>query len=50
MVMQVFVAGGTGVLGRRLVSQLVERGHVVTATTTSAAKVGLAAELAPRGS
>ncbi len=49
MVMRVFVAGGTGVLGRRLVSQLVERGHVVTATTTSAAKVGLAAELGAVG-
>ncbi len=34
--MRVFVAGGTGVLGRRLVPQLVARGHRVTATTTSA--------------
>ncbi|MGW4044089.1 NAD-dependent epimerase/dehydratase family protein [Streptomyces sp. NPDC004721] len=34
MVMRVFVAGGTGVLGRRLVPQLVARGHEVTATTT----------------
>ncbi|MGW3513583.1 NAD-dependent epimerase/dehydratase family protein [Streptomyces sp. NPDC000994] len=33
MVMRVFVAGGTGVLGRRLVPQLVARGHEVTATT-----------------
>jgi nucleoside-diphosphate-sugar epimerase len=40
MVMRAFVAGGTGVLGRRLVSQLVARGHQVTATTTSAAKLG----------
>ncbi|MFI6583415.1 NAD-dependent epimerase/dehydratase family protein [Embleya sp. NPDC050493] len=40
MVMRVFVAGGTGVLGRRLVPQLVARGHQVTATTTSAAKLG----------
>ena len=38
--MRVFVAGGTGVVGRRLVSQLVARGHEVTATTTSAAKLG----------
>ncbi|MGI5171698.1 NAD-dependent epimerase/dehydratase family protein [Spirillospora sp. CA-253888] len=38
--MRVFVAGGSGVLGRRLVPQLVERGHQVTATTTSAAKAG----------
>jgi nucleoside-diphosphate-sugar epimerase len=36
MVMRVFVAGGTGVLGR-LVPQLVARGRQVTATTTSAA-------------
>ena len=32
--MRVFVAGGTGVIGRRLVPQLVARGHQVTATTT----------------
>lgn len=38
MVMRVFVAGGTGVRGRRLVPQLLARGHQVTATTTSAAK------------
>jgi len=37
--MRVFVAGGTGVLGRRLVPQLVARGHQVTATTTSSAKL-----------
>ena len=36
--MRVFVAGGTGVVGRRLVPQLVSRGHQVTATTTSAGK------------
>ncbi len=40
MVMRVFVAGGTGVIGRRLVPQLVTRGHQVTATTTSAGKLG----------
>jgi nucleoside-diphosphate-sugar epimerase len=45
MVMRVFVAGGTGVLGRRLVPQLVARGHQVTATTTSAAKLDLLAQL-----
>ena len=39
--MRVFVAGGAGVLGRRLVPQLVARGHQVTATTTSTAKLGL---------
>jgi nucleoside-diphosphate-sugar epimerase len=37
----VFLAGGTGVLGRRLIPQLVDRGYQVTATTTSAAKMGL---------
>ncbi|WP_427896524.1 NAD-dependent epimerase/dehydratase family protein [Kribbella sp. GL6] len=41
MKMRVFVAGGSGVLGRRLVPQLVARGHQVTATTTSAGKLGL---------
>src|SRR5487761_1519491 len=39
MVMRVFVAGGAGVVGRRLVPQLVARGHQATATTTSAAKL-----------
>ncbi|MGH8860550.1 MAG: NAD-dependent epimerase/dehydratase family protein, partial [Jatrophihabitantaceae bacterium] len=43
--MRVFVAGGAGVLGRRLVPQLVARGHQVTATTTSAAKLGLVQRL-----
>ena len=38
---RVFVAGGTGALGRRLVPLLVERGHQVTATTTSSVKLGL---------
>lgn len=37
--MRVFVAGGSGVLGQRLVPQLVARGHQVTATTTSQAKL-----------
>ncbi|MGW1892567.1 NAD-dependent epimerase/dehydratase family protein [Streptomyces sp. NPDC002004] len=49
MVMRVFVAGGTGVLGRRLVPQLLARGHQVTATTTSAAKLGLVARLGADG-
>lgn len=40
MVMRVFVAGGSGVIGRRLVPQLVARGHQVTATTTNPAKLG----------
>jgi nucleoside-diphosphate-sugar epimerase len=38
--MRVFVAGGTGVVGRRLVPQLVARGHQVTATTTDPGKLG----------
>lgn len=37
--MRVFVAGGTGVVGQRLVPQLVARGHEVTATTTTAEKL-----------
>jgi nucleoside-diphosphate-sugar epimerase len=49
MVMRVFVAGGSGVLGRRLVPQLVARGHQVTATTTSTAKLDLLADLGADG-
>jgi nucleoside-diphosphate-sugar epimerase len=49
MVMRVFVAGGTGVMGRRLVPQFVARGHQVTATTTSAAKLDLLAQLGAAG-
>lgn len=45
MVMRVFVAGGAGVLGRRLVPQLVARGHHVTATTTSPDKLELVERL-----
>ena len=47
--MRVFVAGGSGVIGRRLVPQLVARGHQVTATTTSAGKLGLLAGLGAEG-
>ena len=47
--MRVFVAGGTGVIGRRLVPQLVARGHQVTATTTSAAKLGSLEQLGADG-
>ena len=43
--MRVFVAGGSGVLGQRLVPQLVARGHQVTATTTSPGKLGLLRQL-----
>ncbi|WP_024288388.1 NAD(P)-dependent oxidoreductase [Cellulomonas sp. KRMCY2] len=47
--MRVFVAGGTGVIGRRLVPQLVARGHQVTATSTTAGKLGLLAQLGAEG-
>ena len=47
--MRVLVAGGTGVIGRRLVPQLVARDHQVIATTTSADKVGLLEQLGAEG-
>lgn len=47
--MRVFVAGGTGVIGRRLVPRLVARGHQVTATTTAGEKVGLLEQLGAEG-
>ncbi|MBO2452403.1 NAD(P)-dependent oxidoreductase [Actinomadura barringtoniae] len=47
--MRIFVAGGAGVLGRRLVPQLVARGHEVTATTTSAAKLDVLTGLGAKG-
>jgi nucleoside-diphosphate-sugar epimerase len=46
---RVFVAGGSGVLGRRLVPQLVARGHRVTATTTGPGKLGLLEDLGAHG-
>ena len=39
--MRVFVAGGTGVIGRSLIPALTAAGHQVTATTRSPAKAGL---------
>lgn len=36
--MRIFVAGGTGVLGRRAVAQLVQAGHAVSVLSRSAAK------------
>lgn len=45
MVMRVFVAGGTGVVGQRLVPQLVARGYQVTATTTNPGKLGVLEQL-----
>jgi nucleoside-diphosphate-sugar epimerase len=49
MVVRVFVAGGSGALGRRLVPQLVARGHQVTATATSPAKLSLLGQLGADG-
>jgi nucleoside-diphosphate-sugar epimerase len=49
MVMRVFVAGGTGVVGQRLVPQLVARGHQVTATTSRAGKLGLLQRMGAEG-
>jgi nucleoside-diphosphate-sugar epimerase len=46
---RVFVAGGTGVIGRSLVPQLLARGHQVTATSTSEAGRGRLAELGADG-
>ncbi|HEX6056235.1 MAG TPA: NAD(P)-dependent oxidoreductase [Intrasporangium sp.] len=47
--MRVFVAGASGVMGRRLVPQLVAKGHQVTATTTSAAKLAMLERLGADG-
>jgi nucleoside-diphosphate-sugar epimerase len=49
MVVRVFVAGGTGVVGRRLVPQLVARGLQVTATTTGPGNLGLLEQLGADG-
>jgi len=49
MVVRVFVPGGAGAVGRRLVPQLVARGHQVTATTTSPGKLGLLERLGADG-
>ncbi|MGW3137629.1 NAD-dependent epimerase/dehydratase family protein [Streptomyces sp. NPDC001139] len=49
IIVRVFVAGGSGVLGRRLVPQLVARGHQVTATTTGAVRLGLLQRLGAQG-
>jgi nucleoside-diphosphate-sugar epimerase len=43
--MRVFVAGATGAVGRRLIPQLIEAGHDVTATTRSEAKLDLLRKL-----
>jgi uncharacterized protein YbjT (DUF2867 family) len=43
--MRIFVAGGSGVIGVRLVPLLIARGHVVAGMTRSAAKAALLREL-----
>lgn len=47
--MDVFLAGGTGMVGRLLVPALVDRGHRVTATTTHPGKVTALERLGARG-
>ena len=42
MVVRVFVAGSTGVIGRRLVPQLVARDHQVTGAVATATSAGMA--------
>jgi nucleoside-diphosphate-sugar epimerase len=49
MAVRVFVAGGAGAMGRRLVPQLVARGHQVTATATGPGKLGLLERLGAHG-
>jgi len=39
--MHVYIAGGTGAIGRRLIPRLVARGHRVTSTTRDARKIDL---------
>jgi nucleoside-diphosphate-sugar epimerase len=46
--MDVYIAGGTGVIGTRLIPQLVGRGHRVTATTRDPAKAGRLESLGAR--
>ncbi|WP_246148459.1 NAD-dependent epimerase/dehydratase family protein [Nonomuraea turkmeniaca] len=45
MTMHVFLAGGAGVLGRRIIPLLVARGHTVTATTRDEARAALLRDL-----
>ena len=46
--MRVFVAGGTGVVGRPLVDMLVDRGHQVAASTARSANLPIVAALGAR--
>ncbi len=43
--MRIFLAGASGVIGRRLVPRLVDEGHQVTALTRSAEKIGALREM-----
>jgi nucleoside-diphosphate-sugar epimerase len=47
--MRVLVTGGSGVIGRGVVSALVARGHQVSATTTDSGKLGLLQRLGAEG-
>ena len=47
--MRVLVAGGSGVIGRGVVSALVARGHQVSATTMDSAKLELLERLGAEG-
>ncbi|MET1026728.1 MAG: NAD-dependent epimerase/dehydratase family protein [Dongiaceae bacterium] len=45
MSIRIFLAGATGVIGRRLVPLLLEQGHLVTGTTRSAGKAAMLREM-----
>lgn len=47
--MRIFLVGGSGVIGTRLIPQLIAKGHVVTATTRREQKLGTLAELGAEG-
>lgn len=47
--MRIFIAGATGVLGRRLVPRLVQLGHEVTGMTRSPQKLEMLEQLGARG-